>query len=423
MYAIEINDVSKIFRLYKNKNSTLKERIITLNRNNYQEYKALYKISLNVNKGETIALLGRNGSGKSTLLKLISRILYPDSGQIKVNGRISSLLELGAGFHPDFTGRENIFMNASILGLSKKEINEKLESIIKFSELEDYIDTPVKTYSSGMYMRLAFSVAISVEPEILLIDEVLAVGDNAFQNKCINKLKELKGKGTTIVIVTHDNSMVEKLCDRAAWLENGKLVDTGSPKEIVMKYLDRVARQENERLMNEEQPNNELEPESDNNENVNPQRWGNNKINIVNVKFYDYEGNEKKVFQTNEYMEIKIEYKVNQNFDNVVFGIGIYSKDNICCYGTNTDIDHQKYKSLPKNGYMSFVIENLNLLSGEYLLDIAIHKDDGEPYDYISKTIYFQVISNLPEIGIARQTHNWKLTDKANVHVLNGLEG
>ena len=418
MHAVVINEVTKKFKVYENKKSTLKEKIISFNKDKYKEYRALNKVSLSVEKGETLALLGRNGSGKSTLLKLISRILYPDDGSIEVNGRMSSLLELGAGFHPDFTGRENIYMNASILGLSKKEIDKKLESIIKFSELEEYIDTPVKTYSSGMYMRLAFSVAISVEPEILLVDEVLAVGDTSFQNKCISKLKELKGLGTTIIIVTHDNSMVEKLCDRAAWLDNGELVEIGPPREIIIQYLDRVAKLDNERLIRENEvltPNDEGKDKeiiTDNNETVIPQRWGNKKIELVNVVFYDRFGIEKKVFKTNDFMEIRIEYQVNDVYDNVVFGIGIYSSDNICCYGTNTDIEHLTFKTIPPNGYMCFSIEKLNLLAGKYLLDIAIHKDNGEPYDYFSKKYSFQIATDINEIGIARQPHIWNINGK-----------
>ncbi|UOF91484.1 ABC transporter ATP-binding protein [Fodinisporobacter ferrooxydans] len=236
--AIKVKNVTKKFRIYQEKNSTLKERLVYAGRTKFKEFFALDNVSVDIPKGKTVGLIGKNGSGKSTLLKLISRILYPNSGEIKVYGRVSSLLELGAGFHPDFTGRENIYMNASIMGLSKKEIDKKLNEIISFSELEDFIDNPVRSYSSGMYTRLAFSVAISVEPDILLIDEVLAVGDYSFQIKCLDRIKLLKNAGVTIVIVSHDHNVIKELCDLVVWLKHGKIMNYGNPNEVVEQYLE-----------------------------------------------------------------------------------------------------------------------------------------------------------------------------------------
>lgn len=238
--AIKVTHVSKDFKLYYDKTNTLKEKILFFSKKNRSKNNVLHvlkDINIEIKKGESVALIGTNGSGKSTLLKLMNRIIYPTKGKITKEGKLTSLLELGAGFHDDFTGRENIYFNASIFGLTKEEIDKKLDQIIEFSELEEFIDNPVRTYSSGMYMRLAFSVAINVEADILLIDEILAVGDQHFQDKCFNKLIELKNAGKTIVIVTHSMDQVRRFCDRAIWLYEGEVHRDGQVKEVLEEYL------------------------------------------------------------------------------------------------------------------------------------------------------------------------------------------
>ena len=238
--AIKVTHVSKDFKLYYDKANTLKEKILFFSKKNKSKNSILHvlkDINLTIKKGESVALIGTNGSGKSTLLKLMTKIIYPNKGKITTNGKLTSLLELGAGFHDDFTGRENIYFNASIFGLTKKEIDEKIDEIIEFSELKDFIDNPVRTYSSGMYMRLAFSVAINVQADILLIDEILAVGDQHFQEKCFNKLKELKKSGKTIVIVSHSLGSVKNLCDRAVWLYEGRIRMDGETSKVIEEYL------------------------------------------------------------------------------------------------------------------------------------------------------------------------------------------
>lgn len=236
--AISVKNVYKDFKLFYDKANTLKEKILFFGKRNKNDVLHVLKdIDLEIKKGETVALIGTNGSGKSTLLKLMTKIIYPNKGKIVVNGKLTSLLELGAGFHPDFSGRENIYFNASIFGLTKKEIENRLDDIIKFSELEDFIDNPVRTYSSGMYMRLAFSIAINVDADILLIDEILAVGDQHFQEKCYTKLKELKNEGKTIVLVTHSMNNVREFCDRAVWLYDGHIKMDGNSKEVTEEYL------------------------------------------------------------------------------------------------------------------------------------------------------------------------------------------
>lgn len=236
-YAIRVKNLYKDFKLNSDKPMTLKERLLYIGKNKVQKVHILKDIDLDIKKGETVALIGTNGSGKSTLLKLMTKIIYPTKGNIKVNGKLTSLLELGAGFHPDFTGRENIYFNASIFGLTAKEIDKRIPEIIEFSELGESIDTPVRTYSSGMYMRLAFSVAINVDAEILLIDEILAVGDQHYQEKCFKKLHELKAAGKTIVIVSHDMNSVKDLCDRAVWIYEGKIRLDGKADKVIDEYL------------------------------------------------------------------------------------------------------------------------------------------------------------------------------------------
>ncbi|MBO6145232.1 MAG: ABC transporter ATP-binding protein [Bacilli bacterium] len=236
-YAIKVQNMTKKFKLFYDKPSTLKERLVFWNHKKADYRTVLKNINLNIKKGETVALIGVNGSGKSTLLKLMTKIIYPTSGKILTNGKLTSLLELGAGFHPDFTGRENIYFNASIFGLTRAEIEKRIDQIIEFSELGEFIDSPVRTYSSGMYMRLAFSVAINVDAEILLIDEILAVGDQHFQDKCFAKLNELKNSDKTIVIVSHSLGSIKDLCNRAVWIHEGEVRLDGKTSEVIEEYL------------------------------------------------------------------------------------------------------------------------------------------------------------------------------------------
>ncbi len=235
--AIEVKDLYKNFTVYYDKANTIKERLIRFGKGKKEEREILKGINLEIKKGDVVGLIGINGSGKSTLLKLMTKIIYPTKGTVETQGKLTSLLELGAGFHPDFSGRENIYFNASIFGLTKKEIDKRLDKIIEFSELQNFIDNPVRTYSSGMYMRLAFSVAINVDAEILLIDEILSVGDQHFQEKCFKKIEELKAEGKTIVFVTHGMGAVKRFCTRAVWLHQGKIKMDGKTNEVIDEYL------------------------------------------------------------------------------------------------------------------------------------------------------------------------------------------
>ena len=239
--SIIVENVYKTFNVYLDKANSLKEKMLFWKRNRKEVREVLKGINLNIKKGEAVALIGVNGSGKSTLLKLMTKIIYPNKGKILINGKLTSLLELGAGFHPDFSGRENIYFNASIFGLTKKQIDARLDQIIEFSELRDYIDNPVRTYSSGMFMRLAFAVAINVDADILLVDEILSVGDQHFQEKCINKMKQLKAEGKTMVFVTHSLDSAKELCDRAVWLNKGVIKLDGNTNEVIEQYIKETA--------------------------------------------------------------------------------------------------------------------------------------------------------------------------------------
>lgn len=239
--AISVKNVYKSFNVFYDKTNTIKEKLLFFKRGKKEVRNVLEDISLDIKKGEVVGLIGVNGSGKSTLLKLMTKIIYPNKGKIETYGKLTSLLELGAGFHPDFSGRENIYFNASIFGLTRKEIDDRIEDIIKFSELNEYIDNPVRTYSSGMYMRLAFSVAINVNADILLIDEILSVGDQHFQEKCFQKIESLKEEGKTIVIVNHGMGAIERFCTRAVWLHKGKIRLDGNTKEVVEEYIKETA--------------------------------------------------------------------------------------------------------------------------------------------------------------------------------------
>lgn len=240
--AIKVTDMTKTFKLYSDKANTLKEKLVRGKKNKTEVKIVLKDINLDIKKGETVALIGVNGSGKSTLLKLMTKIIYPNKGKVETDGKLTSLLELGAGFHPDFTGRENIYFNASIFGLTAKEIDKRISDIIAFSELGSAIDEPIRTYSSGMYMRLAFSVAINVDADILLIDEILAVGDQHYQDKCFQKLEELaKDNNKTIVIVSHSLDSIKKICKRAIWINNGVVAKDGKTEEVISEYLKECA--------------------------------------------------------------------------------------------------------------------------------------------------------------------------------------
>ena len=412
--VINVKDVKKSFKIYSDKGHTLKERLLFFKqRNSYTRHEVLKGVTLEIKKGEVVGLVGHNGCGKSTLLKLMTKIIYPDKGKIEINGKISSLLELGAGFHPDMTGRENIYTNASIFGLTKREIDARLDDIIEFSELEEFIDSPVRTYSSGMYMRLAFSVAINVDADILLIDEILAVGDARFQAKCFNKMLELKKSGITIVIVSHDLGSIERLCNRAVWIENGKIKDEGIPHDIVAEYLDDImSKEENKKIKVQNKKNNKEKTEKriiekkENKKDKN--RTGNKDVEIIGIKLLNEKDEVSDTYNSEEKLKIQVKYKRNNDeLKDSVFGFGIFRNDGLNCYGTNTFIDNFGKIKIQDEGIVEVIIDQIQLLEGKYYLDIAFHDEYGKPYDYIRKIKKFSIYSILKDAGIFRIKHKF----------------
>ncbi len=435
--AIEVRNITKSFKVYMDRSNNVKDFIIHRNRRRYENRQVLKGISFEIKKGEAVGLIGHNGCGKSTTLKLLTKIMYPDSGTIEMKGRVSSLIELGAGFHPDMSGRENIYINASIFGLSKKEIDNRIDDIIAFSELEDYIDNPVRTYSSGMYMRLAFSVAINVDAEILLIDEILAVGDTNFQAKCFSKLREIKANGATIVIVSHSLGQIEQICERSIWIHDGIIKEEGEPRMVHPSYLDymgkirekiaekEAVRQELKRKEEIEVKNLEVkdiedkseergqdEEESNKNEDevvVEKSRWGNGKAKIKSITIMDVNRKEKRSFRSGEDILIKYEYEVKKPVKDVVFGVGIFRNDGVDCYGTNTRLDKLQSFDLTQSGQIEILLKNVNLLGGIYTLDFAIESDMGIAVDFWKKAKEIEIYSITDEVGIVRFEHEWKL--------------
>ncbi|MBR0511518.1 MAG: ABC transporter ATP-binding protein [Ruminococcus sp.] len=402
--AIEVRNVTKSFKVYLDKGAQLKERLLFRKRSRYEERKVLRGISFDVKRGEAIGLIGHNGCGKSTTLKLLTRIMYPDEGTIKLKGRVSSLIELGAGFHPDMSGRENIYTNAAIFGLTKKEIDARINEIVEFSELAEFIDNPVRTYSSGMYMRLAFSVAINVDADVLLIDEILAVGDANFQTKCFNKLKEIKAQGTTIVIVSHALGQIEQICDRAIWIHEGLIRAEGPPKEIDLEYLDYMSRKMQEKNKSEEDSS-DTEPSED----EAGKRWGSGEVRIRKVRSFSADGSEQNVFRTGEDIRLTIDYTVKKPVKDAVFGFAVFDMNGVQCYGTNTRIDKQPDINISESGTAEILLRNVELLGGEYNIDIAIEQGEGIPIDYFRQAYRIQIISALGDVGVSRIEHTWNL--------------
>ena len=450
--AIEVHDVRKYFKVYQDKGHMLRERLIHFNRNKYEKREVLKGISFDVRKGESVGLIGKNGCGKSTTLKLLTKILRPNGGTIDIQGRVCSLIELGAGFHPDMSGRENIYINASIFGIKTKEVDRRLNDIIRFSELEEFIDNPVRTYSSGMYMRLAFSVAINVDADILLIDEILAVGDNAFQTKCFNKLKSLKDQGTTIVIVSHALGQVEKLCDRAIWIENGEIRKDGPARKVCSEYLgkteaDRVERAELEYQIKKEEERRQQEQEKKQKElqikeqkekesaealkkkleeekkescrNVAVQcspdarREGNGRVRFSEVVMLDKDGNVNNLFQVGDSVTVKMKYESSVPGTPVNFVIGITREDWIYCYGTSFQHENGNFVITKEKGELSITLQQLNLLRGSYTLEVRIQDEEKNLFDYLSSLIQFRMESpETKEAGIFTMPYTWNTMDE-----------
>ncbi len=412
--AISARELTKVYRkfLHKNQFKTLKSALVSgsliKDLSPSELFTALDHVSFDIPRGCTYGILGENGSGKSTTLKLLSGITKPSSGTLDVSGRVSALIELGAGFHPEISGRENVAINGIMLGLTRAEVTRRFDEIVEFAEMKDFIDAPVKTYSSGMYARLGFAVAIHVDPDILLIDEVLAVGDEAFTRKCLEKMGEFRRRGKTIVIVTHSLGLVEKMCDEALWLRKGQAKDRGDPKRVVDAYLSFVAGHENELLG--QQDVHAVAQSADRISHEAPEekrRWGSGEILLTEVRLKDAENRPAHVFVPGDTLRIEVAGEARTPIDDFVFGIGIFTADGTAVYGTNTHIE--EFKSKRVSGRFDWVLEiqDLRLVEGSYILDIAAHRRDGTPYDYHRGLYSFRVRSRVKDVGVYRPHHRW----------------
>ena len=436
--AIELTNASKIYRRFAHRRqfatlkSALLSRSLVRDLNPAETFTAVNNVTVSVPRGQTLGVIGRNGSGKSTLLKLVAGISKPTSGTVKVNGRISALIELGAGFHPEISGRENVFINGIMLGLTKREVTQRFDEIVEFAEMKEFIDAPVKTYSSGMYMRLGFAVAIHVDPEVLLVDEVLAVGDEGFTHKCLDKFAEFKRRGKTILLVTHSLGMVERFCDEALWLDAGRIKGSGDPKRIVGAYITDVERREERELaagdarardsadaaiVSPDEPASAVLPDSPVETATAADmfraaegRWGSREIEITQVEFRGPDGEQGHVFHTGDRLDVAIRMRAPLPIDDFVVGVGIFNAEGTCCYGTNTYIEELAPQSLHGDIEAIFAIEALDLIEGTYKVDVAVHKIDGYPYDYHRLLYTFRIKSRTKDVGIYRPRHSWRFS-------------
>jgi len=441
--AIRVDQLSKLYRRstaghqLRTLKSALVERSLISGLRPEQAIQAVDDISFTVARGEALGVIGGNGSGKSTLLKLVAGILRPSSGKITVNGRVAALIELGAGFHPEISGRENIYINGAVLGLSKRQITRRYDDIVEFAGLEDFIEEPVKNYSSGMYVRLGFAVAIHTDPDILLVDEVLAVGDEAFTHRCMRRIEEFLARERTLLLVSHALGQIEEICDRALWIDRGRLRLEGLPRRVLDAYRQEVAEAESERHREakelcESQPEEaaavELTSDSGDRESATDSdrqpdsademapeqevlRWGSGEATIERVVML-CAGEERYHFKSGEEVAFEIDIQSQREFDDFVFGIALSTPRGVECWGTNTDLSGWVPKLLHSgSARVRIICPELRLAPGEYLLDVAIHSREGTPYDYRRKLLSFSVTAERGGIGLYFPQHQWSFSE------------
>jgi ABC-type polysaccharide/polyol phosphate transport system ATPase subunit len=377
---------------------------------------ALEEVTFEVGRGEAFGIVGGNGSGKSTLLKLVAGILTPTSGAIETSGRVAALIELGAGFHPEISGRENVFINGAVLGLTKREIAARYERIVDFSGLADFIEEPVKNYSSGMWVRLGFAVAIHTDPEILLVDEVLAVGDEAFAHKCLRRIEELIAAGRTVVFVSHSLALVEDLCSRVLWLDRGRVRAVGEPRRVVDAYRQAVAEEEGRGHREAKEERERVEAEAVVAASPEPVgevlRWGSRAAEIVAVRLLDRDGVERYHFASGEPVTFEIAARAALPQEDFVFGVALATPRGVEVWGTNTEL--AGFEPLRFDGEARVRLEcpGLRLAPGEYLIDVAVHARDGAPYDYRRKLAGFSVTAEVRGIGVYFPEHRWQFAGR-----------
>ncbi|HMK46620.1 MAG TPA: ABC transporter ATP-binding protein [Methanocella sp.] len=415
--AIAVRNVHKEFIIPHEKKTTLFENILGLFKpSNYEKFVALEDINLTVERGESIGIIGDNGSGKSTLLKIISKILRPTSGSVEVNGKITPFLELGVGFQPDLTARENIEVYSTIMGLSKKEISKNTDHVLEFAGLTRFKDTKLKNFSSGMQVRLAFATAIQTTPDILIVDEVLAVGDMDFQQKCLDVFNEYRKKGITIIFVSHDLSSVRRFCDKTMLLKDGKQIAFGKTVEIIDRYIYGVDKQEAKPVNTESQTATAEMPVSQTSTSISDpgdvsavrkDRWGNQNVLITSVKFIDKFGSENDRFNSGDPMKIQISYQSKEALEDCVFGIAIYNENDLLCYGSNTEIDKVPAEIISGNGLIELQVDSIPFLNGKYFVTVAAHSKNNITYDWLDKRFTLSVINTSQKIGLVDIKNSW----------------
>lgn len=379
MAVIEVKNLYKTFKIPHERRDSLREHFVNFFKPiTYEVFNAVDNLSFSVEKGDFFGIIGRNGSGKSTLLKLLAGVYSPTKGEITMRGKIAPFLELGVGFNPELTGKENVYLNGTILGLSERQVRAKYHDIVAFAGLEKFMDQKLKNYSSGMFVRLAFSVAIQAEAEVLLLDEVLAVGDSDFQQKCFEKFREFKKAGRTIVFVTHDLGAVREFCNKAVYLKNGKMVASGSVNDVISQYVytDKTERVESVR-----------------------DSHGNKEVEITKVEYVDKNGENNGKFISGDPLTFRIHYRRHKDVDSAVCGIAIYRADGVYIYGTNSYLQVEEI-SLGKSGYVDFKTDSLKLLSGSYDMTVAFHSKTGVAYDWRDKDYPFQVVNLSKDDGM-----------------------
>ncbi len=380
--AVSVEDVSKRFRMYRERNQSLKAALMRGKRASFEEFWALRDVSFEIPEGSTFGLIGENGSGKSTLLKCIAKILQPDKGQVVARGRLAALLELGSGFHQELSGRENVYLNGSILGMRRKELEAKFDEIVDFSGIESFIDQPVKNYSSGMYVRLGFAIAINIDPEILLVDEILAVGDAAFQQKCMDKFADFRKAGKTVVIVSHAMGSLRSMCDHAAWLQKGRLVEVGTTAQTVDDYVDAT---------HVERP---VEVAAD------PNRWGSGEATITDVELINGVGERTSRFHTGEKFIVRMDYDFKKRIDKPVFGLAITTLEGVYLWALHSRDGEFVPDSVEGKGSVDMTVPSLMLQPGTFEITASIvDYSTTHTYDFLRNCTRFDV-----ELGTPRES-------------------
>jgi len=406
--VIRVAGVSKRFRrtLPGDRLRTLKSALVgglrTRDLPREETIPALEEVSFEVGRGESFGLIGGNGSGKSTLLKLVAGMLRPTTGELAVDGRVAALIELGSGFHPEISGRENVYINGAVLGLSRRQIDRRYREIVEFSGLADFMEEPVKNYSSGMYVRLGFAVAIHTDPDVLLVDEVLAVGDEAFAHRCIRRIEEFLAAGRTLLLVSHSLDLVAELCDRVLWLDRGQQRLTGDPRRVIDAYRQAVAEQEGAEHLAAARARQDEAGEV--------LRWGSGQAEVTAVRLLGPDGGERYHLQSGDSAVFEIHARAARPLDDFVFGIAINTPRGFECWGTNTDLEGFVPQELAGEVVVRVTCPALRLAPGDYSVDVAVHARDGAPYDYQRRALGFTVTAPTGGVGVYFPEHRWEFT-------------